>query len=294
MDKKYVNTKPGRRKSRNISGKNPNQCDIELEIGRISVTRPRFGRIDIYIKVDNNRGAVVICEKDGLRCGVTSGVLKRFSQRGSYTGWAYVNRRASKVFKFVVGDASNVPPALFSIEATDGPVDFPRTYDGFSSYADGALVAFYARSVRQAGKRHPRRRATDIFLLDSDHLPLIARLISDGRLDFPEHSEVFELFLDALADQQGQDRQCRHLYASALSYLASTSGVPSRFQSLARVEQTKLSLAQNPPVAIPRQRAQASERAEARDTENKEKLERTGRAGFIADVVPVQLQIEKE
>ena len=294
MGNKHTRINCRKWKHRHTGSKKQAKYGMELEIGRISVTRPRFGRIDIYIKADNNRGAAVVCEKDGLRCGVTAGVLKRFPEPGSHKGWAYVNRGASRVFKFVAGDASKVPPGLFSIETIDGPVDFPGIHHGFASYPDGALVAFYARLVRPTGNQQFRRRATDVFLLDSGHLPLVVRLISAGRLDFPEHNELCELFLDALPDQQGQDMQCKHLYASALSHLASSSDVPSRFQSFARVEQTKLSLMENPPAAIPRQRPQAPEQVEARDTKKKEKLECTGQADFVADVVPVHLQIEKE
>ena len=295
MDNKHTNTNPRIRENRNISGKNRSQCGTELEIGRISVCRPRFGRIDIYMKADNNRGAIVICERDGIRCGVTPGVLNRFSEPGRHRGWAYLNRSATIVFKFALGEASKAPRGLFSIETSDGPVDFPAANRNSAPYTDGALVAFDSRLIRRAKMPQLKRQATDVFLLDSEHLPLIARLISDGRLRFPEHDELCELFLDSITSREELDRQCRQLFASALWYLASSSCVPTQFQSLARVERTKLSLKEDLTATAVRPQPNSPKRAKSQGTVNKGTTQRHSPKGaVVADVVRVNLQIEED
>lgn len=277
----------------NNSKKKPPRYGTELEIGRISVNYPRIGRIDIYIKPDKNRGAVVICEEDGGRYGVTLGVLKHFSKPGSHIGWAYVNPGQTMVFKFVLGDASNRPAGLFSIETSDGLVDFPTANRSSAAYPDGAFVAFYARLARSNRMPQPRRQAIDVFLLDGNHLPLIARLTSAGRLSFPEHNEVCELFLNAISDLEGLDRQCQRLFESALSYLASHSRVPAQYQTLARIERSRLDSAVEGNIKPQlKQQLKASKPKTAR----KRELTTTKVNGRIVvdDVVPVGLKIEEE
>lgn len=145
-----------------------------LEVGRIAVTWPRFGRLDVYLKGDEKKGAVFVCVEDGGRHGVTLGVRKRFSDVGSYNGWAYVNPGQTVVFRFVPGDGSNVPESIIAIETSEGLVDFPASARREASYSDGALVAFYARPVRWSPSSQPRREATDVFPVDAEHLPVVA------------------------------------------------------------------------------------------------------------------------
>ncbi len=276
----------------NNSKKNLARYGTKLEVGRVVVVQPLFGRIDIYIKADESRGVIVICEEDGGRYGVTKGVFKRFSEPGSHLGWAYVNPTRTVVFKFVVGDASTAPDGLVSIETSDGMVDFPRAANLPKCYPEGALVAFYARLVRTNGRQKQRRQATDVFLLDGDHLPLIARLISNGSFIFPEHNEVCDFFLNAISGSTGIHRQCRSLFESALSYLATSSSVPSQYQMLARIEQSRLDANGNTLITSRRVASKAIKSKKA----VKRKLMVSQQKNHIVteDVVPVGLRIEEE
>lgn len=264
----------------------------QLEVGRIVVMQPLFARINIYMKTDKNRGAIVICERDGGRYGVTKGVLKRFSEPGSHSGWAYVNPKRTIVFKFVIGDASKTPCGLVSIETSNGMVDFPRAANLMKSYSEGALVAFYARLVRTNKRQKQRRQATDVFLLDGEHLPLIARLISNGSFNFPEHNEVCDFFLDTISGSIDIDRQCRCLFESALSYLATSSSVPSQYQTLARVEQSRLVTSGN--TLITSRRVESKPSKPKKFTKRKLMVTQQKSSIVTDDVMQVGLRIEEE
>lgn len=220
--------------------KNPGRI---LEVGRLTINHPRYSHIDVYLKSNQSRGATVICEKDGGRYGVTHGVLKCFTEIGSYHGWAYLNAVQASVFKFIIGDASNATKPILSIETPKDYVDIPPSKAGTENYADGAFVAFYSRFARWNGKERSRREATDIFSIDGEHLPLIAKLISDGQLIFPDHNEVLQLFFDSLPNIKIHEQQDLRLFNTALTWLATNSEAPVQFQQLARVEQTKIASA---------------------------------------------------
>jgi len=289
MSKVHSGHKSNRNKGRFRQKKN-------LEVGRIIVTSPKFGRLNTYLKSDKNQGATFICEQDGGRYGVTHCVWKRFPETGCYDGWAYINTDKTLVFKFINADTEFTLDVLVTIETPDGPVAIPESKKNTMKRANGAIVAFYARLIRYKGASRPRREATDVFLLDDKHLPLIARLISEGRLAFPEHNEVLEFFFDSLPDQQGLERWNMHLFDSALAHLASDTGIPAQFQMLARVERTKLSSAENTgllAIQLPHQEPKYQKLQEAKST--KPKVKRHCRKdNIVADVMHINLQIEED
>jgi hypothetical protein len=105
----------------------------------------------------------------------------------------------------------------------------------------GAAVAFYERvsGVRANGKQ--ALRATRLFPLDAEHLPLIGRLIASGQLLATEYGDVLDLFLSGVAlPAHGLDARDRALVASALERLAEDPSIPEALQRLARVERTRL------------------------------------------------------
>ena len=266
-----------------------------LEVGRIAVSWPRFGRLDVYLKGDEKKGAVFVCVEDGGRHGVTLGVRKRFSDVGSCNGWAYVNPGQTVVFRFVPGDGSNVPESIIAIETSEGLVDFPASARREASYSDGALVAFYARPVRWSPSSQPRREATDVFPVDAEHLPVVARLISVGRLCFPEHNDVLELFFDAIPGLQETDRRNRSLYESALAFLAADRSIPAQFQTLARVERSKLSSVEDTRGPAMRVQPQAHKHTEVANAgKEKQKVWRSSKGRILADVMHVDLRIDKD
>lgn len=267
----------------------------DLEVGRIAVTWPRYGRLDLYVKRDEKRGAVFVCMEDGGRFGTTAGVRKRFSDVGSYNGWGYVNPGQTVVFRFVPGDGSDAPESIIAIETSEGLVDFPASARREASYSDGALVAFYARPVRWSPSSQPRREATDVFPVDAEHLPVVARLISVGRLSFPEHNDVLELFFDAIPGLQETDRRNRSLYESALAFLAADSSIPAQFQTLARVERSKLSSVESSATAAAQTQRQTSRHIEVQGAKKeKRKAARSNKGRILADVMHVDLRIDRD
>ncbi|MCK4792847.1 MAG: hypothetical protein KAV87_54460 [Desulfobacteraceae bacterium] len=275
--------------------KKENHLKICPEVGRILITCPRYGRADIYVKRDKRLGATFICEEDGGRYGITPGVKKRFQDTGSYTGWGYIGANQTVVFKFLLGEQSNTPESLIVIKTSNGNVDLSASIKNREGgeYADGAVVAFYARFVRRSPANHPRRAATDVFPVDADHLPLTARLISAGRLTFPDHNEVLQLFFDSLPSIKSLDQQNLSLFDSALAYLATNPSVPSQFQGLARVERCKLSLLDNARAAnAPQQAPRYANLQEGYSV--KPKVGRSSKGRIVTDVIRVDLQIGKD
>jgi hypothetical protein len=265
-----------------------------LQVGRILRTYPRYGRLDIYVKRDKTFGAAFICEENGGRYGVTQGVRERLSDPGRYNGWGYINPGQTVVFKFLLGDSSNVPERLVAIETSDGRVDFPASIRSKAEYPDRSIVAFYACLVKRNPPSPPRRKATHVFLVDADHLPLAAILISAGRLTFPDHIEVLQLFFDSLPGIKGLDQQNLRLFDSALAYLAADASVPSQFQGLARVERCKLS-AVDGTRAVAEAPQQAPRYVNLQEGDSvKPKVGRSGKGSIVTDVMRVDLQIGKD
>lgn len=269
------------------------RLNIALEVGRILITYPRYGRLDVYMKRGRNLGLAFVCEEDGGRYGVTIGVKKRFPNIGSYNGWGYIGANQTVVFKFLLKDQLNTPQSLIVIKTSDGNVDLSASIKNRGEYADGAIVAFYSRFVGRNPASLPRREATDVFPVDVNHLPLVARLISGGsRLTFPDHNEVVEIFLDSLPSLENLDRQNFLLFDSALTWLATNSGVPAQFQQLARVEQTKIASARIEQVNAPLLQHRGTITEERKDTRIKPTSQIPAKGTVVGDVVQVKLQLD--
>jgi len=275
--------------------KRASQQASSLEVGRVLVNCPSYGRLDVYLKADKKRGATVICEEDGGRYGVTSGILNYYSKPGTYRGWAYVNPEQAMVFKFVVGELSDRPEGIVTIEADSGRVACPASNANVCKYVDGTMVAFYGRFVRRKGSDRSLREATDIFTIDANHLPLVARLISGGKLAFPDHNEVLEIFFEALSSTQQQTQQNISLFDSALAFLAGNAGAPSQFQTLARVERSKLSAVDVTRRTVPHnvQRPLQDKRLE-KAAKPKPKIRQSHKGSFVDDIMRVNLHIKED
>jgi len=280
-------------KNRNAGNNGSPRFGLALEVGRILTTYPRYGRLDIYVKRDKTLGGAFICEENGGRYGVTKGVRERLSDPGRYNGWGYINPGQTVVFKFLLGDSSNVPERLVVIETSNGRVGFPASIRSKAEYPDRSIVAFYACLVSRNPAGMPRREATHVFRVDADHLPLAAILISAGRLTFPDHIEVLQLFFDSLPGIKGLDQQNLKLFDSALAYLAANAGVPPQFQGLARVERCKLSAVDNARAADAPQQAPRYVNLQEGDS-LKPKVGRSGKGSIVTDVMRVDLQIGKD
>jgi hypothetical protein len=261
----------------------------------VLVNYPTYGRLDVYLKSDTNRGAIVICEEDGGRYGVTKGILNYFSKPGNYGGWAYVNPERALVFKFIVGGLSDRPEGIVAVEAASGRVACPASNANVCKYVDSTLVAFYGRFVRRKGSDRYQREATDIFAIDANHLPLIARLIGGGKLAFPDHNEVLEIFFEALASTQRQTQQNLSLFDSALAFLAGDANVPSQFQTLARVERCKLSAVDVTRRTVPHnvQRPLQDKRPE-KAAKSKPNIRQSHKGSFVDDIMRVNLRIKED
>jgi len=267
-------------------------CRHNLDVGRILITCPRYGRLDIYVKRDKNLGAAFVCEEDGGRYGVTIGVKKRFQDTGSYIGWGYIGTNQTVVFKFLLGDQSNTPKSLIVIKTSDGNVDLSASIKNRGEYADGAIVAFYSRFVRRNPASLPRREATDVFPIDANHLPLVARLISGSRLTFPDYNEVLQLFFDSLPGIKSLDQQNLRLFDSALTWLATSSEVPVQFQQLARVEQSRIASAGMEQINVPLLQHHGTDKGERKNTKIKPTSQIPVKSTVVGDVVQVKLQLD--
>ena len=210
-----------------------------LEVGRVLINYPCYARLEVYEKKDNRRGASVTSQMDGAVYGVTRPVLEYFRASSQYYGWAYVDNRLHVVFSFLEGEKSPAPAALWAIETSDGRVDIKNPEITKDLPEDGMWVAFFAFATYDPSTRKQKRQAKDVYPLDQDHVLVIARLITNGKLAFPLHNEVVQLFLDALESAPTQTRDQANLLESALTALASSPHVPGDLQTLARVERTR-------------------------------------------------------
>ena len=293
MKNPKVNKNPAGNSKRNASGKKVSSYGTGLELGRVIVTPPRYGHLKVYSKSNNGRGAIFITERDGNRCGTTKGVLKQFIKIGCYDGWGYIDMDRAVIFKFIVGDASNTPRSLIAIKVSDGRVNFPPSIKNTAEYTDGAIVAFYARFAKRNGTERQKRVATDIFLLDDKHLPLIARLINADRLSFPQHNDVLEFFLDALTSVQVLDHRDVDLFSSALTNLALDSRVPTQLKTLARVERSKLDPTDAVGANVPCE--QPLTNAKTHKSMKQKSMVKSRQNGIVVDdVIQVGLKIERE
>ena len=257
------------------------------------MTPPRYGHLKIYLKSNKDRGDIFISERDGNRCGTTKGVLKRFLKIGCYDGWGYIDMNRAVIFKFIVGDSSNISRSLIAIKVPGGRVNFPPFIKNTAEYTDGAIVAFYARFTKRNGSERLKRVASDIFLLDDKHLPLIARLINADRLSFPEHNDVLEFFLDTLTGVQVLDHRDIDLFSSALTNLVLDSRVPTQLKTLARVERSKLGPVDAAGTNAPCE--QPLTNTETHKPKKQKSVAKPHQSGIVVDdVIQVGLKIERE
>jgi hypothetical protein len=212
-----------------------------LELGRLIVTRPLFGQLEVYKKKDSTIGASFDVANSIDRYGVAWGVRKRFLEPGTYDGWAYVDSQGTIVFRFLGGQAKMEPACHFAIEASDGRVGVPPWVSRGVSLTSGAWVGFHWRFGKDRGEGKTRREATRVFPLDGAHVSVIGRLIAEGRLIFPCHADVLQMFFKSLPALDGASRQDLGILDAALIKMGTDSSVPTEFQMLARVERTKLS-----------------------------------------------------
>lgn len=228
---------PTRRNGCCSSGSHDGSCP---DVGRFAITPPRFAQLENYLKPDGRRGARVVCEDNGVRHGVTIGVLERFAEIGTYHGWAYVDAERRVVFRFLEGIAGDPPESLAAIDTPTDRVLVPPDVCRGLDIEHGELVAFYARSVAQ------RRRATHLFRLDAEHLPLIANLINSKKLVFPDHLELLQVLYDGL---EANHISCQYWsdVDAALATLSEEPELPEEFRKRARVERGNLSTAEPKP-----------------------------------------------
>jgi hypothetical protein len=284
-----IGPKPGKRNGvpvRNEAGQR-----AEIEVGRLAVNRPKRGELHVYRKRDGAMGSTVLCEEDGGKYGVALGVLKRFAEVGTYAGWAYVDEGRGLAFKFVVGEAAAEPDSLLAIDASDGRVEVPPSSTAGVRFEHGALVAFYWRFASRNGDGKPRRQATRVYGLDSAHLPLIARLITDGKIVFPGHAEVLDTFFGGLSDAdvapQDADR-----FKTALDRLVADSSVPSGFQVMARVERSRLTSGGVEVLGAIASGGRPTEAGEGKTKGKTRSATRTrGSSAAAGDIVPLDLDI---
>ena len=179
-----------------------------------------------------------------------------------------------------------------TIETLKDYVDIPPSKVGLMNYADGAFVAFYSRFARWNGKERTRREATDIFSIDGEHLPLIAKLISDGQLISPDHNEVLQLFFESLPNIKIHEQQDLRLFNTALTLLAANSGVPVQFQQLARVEQSKITSVKTERVNVPLLQHHGTGIDERKNTKIKPPSQISTKGIVVGDVLQVKLQLD--
>jgi len=210
-----------------------------LQVGWVVVTRAKEGRLQVYERRDGTLGGTFICEKDGGSYRAVKCVLARYPDRGIYAGWGHVNAKSGCVFRFISGQAGREPAPVKAIDSAGGIVRLPASSAEDRRLSDGMLVAFYMRAISVGPARLERSFATSVFPLDSEHLPLIARLAGEGTLVLPAHAEAIDLLFSALASGTTFDRHDRQLVDSALSRLGTDANVPEDYRMLARVERTR-------------------------------------------------------
>jgi hypothetical protein len=220
-------------------GTAPKNHSADPDVGRIVAACPKRGELQVYRKVDGLMGARVFCEDDGGKYGVSPGVRKQFPNVGTYRGLAYVDEGRGLVFKFVAGDNSGSCEPILTIISGFGRVYVPRSLVRGKTLGHGALVAFHWRLENGNGDGKTRRKAESLYPLDGDHLPLIARLIANGKLVFPAHADVLDMFLGGLASGDVPPQDIAR-FRAALDRLADDPGVPANLQMAVRVERTRL------------------------------------------------------
>jgi len=217
----------------------PKNHNADPDVGRIVAACPKRGELQVYRKVDGLMGARVFCEDDGGKYGVSPGVRKQFPNVGTYRGLAYVDEGRGLVFKFVAGDDTAAREAILTISAAFGRVYVPEPLVRGKPLEHGTLVAFHWRLQSGNGNGKARRRAESLYPLDGDHLALIARLIANGKLVFPAHSGVLDVFLGGLASADVPPQDAAR-FRTALDRLADDPGVLGNIQMMARVERARL------------------------------------------------------
>jgi len=215
--------------------------DDGLDLGRLVVTRSVFGQMEVYKKKDGTFGASFDVAQSIVRYGVTRSVRQRFPELGAYDGWAFVDSGRAIVFRFLAGQAKFEPACHVAIETSDGRVAVPPWVSRGVSLTDGTWVGFRWRPGKVRGEGKARREATQILPLGGKHLSVIGRLVTEGKLVFSRHAEVFHVFFKSLPALDGTARQDLGVLDAALAKLGADSSVPAEFQMLARVERTKLS-----------------------------------------------------
>jgi hypothetical protein len=217
----------------------PKNYNADPDVGRIVAACPKRGELQVYRKIDGLMGARVFCEDDGGKYGVSPGVRKQFPNMGTYPGLAYVDEGRGLVFKFVAGNDTAAREAILTISAAFGRVYVPESLVRGKSLDHGTLVAFHWRLQNGNGDGKTRRRAESLYPLDGDHLTLIARLIANGKMVFPIHAGVLDVFLGGLASADVPPQDTAR-FRTALDRLADDPGVPGNIQMLARAERARL------------------------------------------------------
>jgi len=281
-----------RAKKAGQQGAAPKNHNADPDVGRIVAACPKRGELQVYRKVDGLMGARVFCEDDGGKYGVSPGVRKQFPNIGTYQGLAYIDEGRGLVFKFVAGDDTAAREDILTIISGFGRVYVPESLARGKSLEHGTLVAFHWRLQNGNGDGKTRRRAESLYPLDRDHLALIARLIGNGKLAFPAHASVLDVFLGGLASADVPPQDAAR-FGAALDRLADDPGVPSSLQMLARAERARLgsvgpeTSASTTPQASPRATPEGKARGKAR---------RAGKRGgynpAAGDVSSLDLQLD--
>lgn len=275
------------RKSVNESNESRAHSGIP-EIGQMVVTRPMFGRLDVYLKKDGKPGAKMLCEEDGGRYGVAVGVRRLFSEIGTYAGWGYVNTKRQLVFRFVIGEVMAKPGNLLAIDLYGECIGIHRSNVVGSVIRHGAWVAFYAHHEGKGKHARLRRKDDMIIPLDGEHLLVTARLITGGRLRFPEHGDILNTFFDAISNQTFDPSEIEPLVL-ALTHLANNSSMPAQVQALARVEKLRLNSSGIEKVTM---RGINNRSTTTHSEEEIRKSEPQRPHGIFDDVVRVELQLD--
>jgi len=266
-----------------------------MEVGRIRMTFPCYGRLATYVKHNGHPGATFQCEDDGGRFGVASTVLNRFSDPATRHGWGYVDEESAVVFRFMPEDQTDKPQELMAITTRQGRVDLPASARRIGTdFADGAVVGFYAQS-KPAGRGRLKRVATDVFQVDREHFGVVARLVSTGSLLFPDHSEVLETFFSELSTASQQSARNRVLVRSALKRIVSDPSVPARYRTLARVERSKDLVEGASRGSSPVRRDQVNDRrAKMGVNTGRSTVSDSLRNGVVTDIVRLDLHLEED
>jgi len=269
-----------------------NPC-ADLCLGRIVVTRPHYGRLEVYLKIDDKLGARFFSRENGGKYGTTRSVREYFSHPNTYEGWGFLDARRCIVFRFVRNDEDNPPAPILAVDTPDGPVGLDRECTGTEGLAQGDWVAFYMGPPQYRHSAPPLRRATHLYPVDEKRPLLLAQLAAAGRLRFPEHAEIAEKFLDALPglDEVLGSQDAESIQA-ALNRLADDTKAPANVRMVARAERARLgsSEPQTPAAAGPQTPSPAP--PTKRKTRTRRAGKTGGRAPLAGDVAALDLQVE--